>query len=537
MITLRPHQIDAVDAIESAFRQGVMRPLVDACVGSGKSLMFAELARREVERGGRVIIGAHTRELVEQNAKACRDLILGMHIGVNAAALSERTWRAPIISAAVQSIYKYAHNFGPISMLCVDEAHLIGHHENGMYRDLHRALGSPRMPGGSGTVFRLQGGSLIEGDGAPFERVVYRYGILDGIRDGYLCPAFSIGADDKIDPAKLRSRQGEFTGESQDAQMIELMDNHIAQMVHHGVDRRAWLIFEASTKAARAMYSRMNEWRIPTGLVLGDTPARERAATIDAYRAGRLRALVNLAALTTGFNVPAVDLLVMRRRTKSLGLYIQICGRALRTAAGKEDCAVLDFAGNIDQHGPLDFIRPMESKARLAACDECGKRNAAAAVKCWACDAPMTKLCPACLEPVRKIIVECPHCNYDMRSGPREVTDAKLSDMPSGAALLSSHKTGVEREGGWLPISKVWTVDGITQVKAMGNGPLYVQSVPPLLISFAEKARWMRPGEIGEVLAFMVPNGASRSSALQVTSDGRPIVVPLPPVKEIAEAF
>lgn len=530
MITLRPNQIAAVDAVEDAFRAGTMRPLVDSCVGSGKSLIFAELARREVTRGGRVIISAHTRELVEQNANACRSI--GLKVGINAAALGERCWRAPVISAAIQSIYKHAPAFGPISMLGVDEAHLIPHSESGMYRELHRALGYPRMPGGSGTVFRLQGGSLVEGEGAPFERVVYRYSILDGIHDGLLVPAFSVAADDKIDPTKLRTRQGEFTGDSQDAQMLALMDNHIAQMVQHGAARRAWLVFEATTKAAKAMAARLNEWNVPTGLVLGTTPPLERIATIAAYRAGRLRCLVNVAALTTGFDVQAVDMLVMRRRTKSLGLYIQMTGRLLRTvggnlvasiAAGKADGIVLDFAGNIEEHGPLDFIRPKDVAARLTSCEACGKRNAAAAVKCWSCDEPMTKNCPLCLEAVRKGILDCPHCGFDMRVGPRTTEGPKLLETPSGAALISAFKPRAALNGGWLPISKVWAVEGGVLVGA-GEGQWIVSGV---LGDRAKDARWCRvEGEA--VAALLMPNGRSHSSAIQVTSDGREMPVPMP---------
>jgi DNA repair protein RadD len=532
-ITLRPHQIAACNAVEDAFRAGINRPLVDACVGSGKSLMFAELARREIGRGGRVIIGAHTRELVEQNAQACRDLMPGVHVGINAAALRERTWRAPVISAAIQSVYQHAGSFGPISMLCVDEAHLLGHQENGMYHDLHRALGKPRMPGGSGTVFRMQGGSLVEGEGAPFDKVVFRYSIIDGIHDGYLCPAFSIGADDKMDPTRLRTSKGEYTGESQDAQMIAAMDNHIAQMVHHGSDRRAWLIFEASTKASHAMAARMNEWGIPTGLVLGTTPAAERAHVIEQYRTGRLRALVNLAALTTGFNVPAVDLLVMRRRTKSLGLYIQICGRALRTAPCKTDCAVLDFAGNIDQHGPLDFIRPKETKSRLVSCEACGKRNGAAAAKCWSCDATMLKTCPACLEAIAKHHLDCPLCGHDMRQGTRldKVGDGLLA-LPSGAALIAAYKPGAERQGGWLPVRRVYdSPEGA--VVDLGASRVML---PAALASWGKSARWLRLDTGGAVAAVLVPNGSSRSHALQVGADGAEIIVPLPGVAATPEA-
>lgn len=534
MIQLRPNQIAAADAVEDAWRAGVARPLVDSCVGSGKSLSMAELARRAWLRGERSIIGAHTRELVEQNASACR--ALGLECGINAAALGERTWRAPVISVAIQSVYKYAQNFGPVANIFPDECHLLPHSESGMWREFLRGFPNARQAGFSGTVFRLQGGSLVEGEGAPFDRVVYTYSIIDGIRDGYLVPAFSAPAEDKIDPARLKKRQGEYDTASQDAQMLALMDNHIAQMLHHGAQRRAWLVFEASTKAAKAMTERLQQWGVSAGLVLGETPAGERAASIAAFRAGRLRCLVNVAALTTGFDVQEVDLLVMRRRTMSLGLYIQMTGRLLRTiggnidrsiAAGKADGLVLDFAGNIDQHGPLDFIRPKDTKTSLVSCEECGKRNARAAAKCWACDAPMTKLCPACLMSVLKGVLDCPHCNHDMRVGgePGEVKPQKLLEMPSGAALIAAFGKVQEKAGGWIPIRRAWEAGGVA-VLADANGDRW--ELPDVLAPHAVDARWVR-GESGTVLALLKPNGSSRNSVLQVTGDGAVLPVPMPP--------
>lgn len=542
-IILRHNQIAAVDAVEDAFRAGIMRPLVDSCVGSGKSLGMAETARRAIERGERCIIASHTRELVEQNATACDKL--GLRVGINADALGERTWRAPVISASIQSIYNHAQSFGPIANLIVDECDLIPHSEAGMYRALHRGLGYPRMSGWSGTTFRLQGGSLVEGEGAPFERVVYRYSILDGIRDGILVPAFSAPADDKIDVSKLRVAQGEYTGASQDAQMIAAIDNHIAQMIYFGRDRQKWLLFEASAKAAKAMVQRMNEWGVPTGLVLGTTPAGERAAAIQAYRIGRLRALVSINALGVGFDVQGTDMIVMRRRTKSLRIYIQHIGRGLRTiggnieasiAAGKADCLVLDFAGNIDAHGPLDFIRPKETKSKLVSCESCGKRNAGAAMKCWACNEPMTKNCPACLQPIQKGLLDCPHCKHDMRVGGGSEGDgpkpANLLERPSGAALIASYKTGAAREGGWLPVRRVWEQDGVVTV-ATDAAQIVVDGV---LQGYVDKARWIRCSE-GRVDAVLIPNGSSRTSVLQVTVGLNGVVqlpVPMPQVVEAA---
>lgn len=531
MIVLRPHQIAAADAVEAAWRSGIERPLVDACVAAGKSLMFAELARREHERGGCTLICAHTRELVEQNAKACRDLMPHVDVGINAAALGERAWRGPVISASINSIYKTPQYLGLITQILGDEAHLWPHSEAGMYRQLARGLPGARIAGASGTVFRLQGGSLVEGDGAPFDAVVFRYSILDGIRDGYLCPAFSIGGtEDKIDASKLRTKAGEFTTESSDAQMIVAMDNHIMQMVHHGGDRRSWLIFEASQKAAIAMAARMNEWRIPTGLVIDKTGDAERVRLIEAFRAGQLRAMVNVRALTTGFDVQAVDLIVDRAPTKSLGLAIQKWGRGFRTiggnieasiAAGKADCAFLDFAGNIDRHGPIDFLRIKPTKSSLILCEECGKRNPPGAVKCWACGEPLLKNCPACLKAVQRGVLDCPHCDFDMRQDRQDAGPPKLSETPSGAELIRSLRPAAEREGGWLGVEKVWNVG----IQLMGAP---IRPIPPSLEKYASSARWARIGENDKIDALLIPNGMSRTSVICVQENGMSLIVPMP---------
>jgi len=523
VITLRRHQIEIADAIEMAWRCGTLRPLVDACVGSGKSLSIAELCRRACERGERSIVLVHKKELAFQDYAALQSL--GVRCGLNGDSLGERTWRAPVIVAMINSVYRNAAAFGHIDNIFIDECHLIPHSQAGMYRQFLRGFPHARQAGFSGTVFRLQGGSLVEGEEAPFDKVVYRYSIIDGIRDGYLVPAFSASVTDTMDLSALKTRQGEYTGDSQDTQMLAQMDNHICQLIPYRSERRAWLIFEASVKAARAMCQRLNEWGIRAGLVIGDMPDAERTRNIEAFRRGELQAIVNKDVLTTGFDNPRVDLLAMRFATKSLGKYIQVCGRLLRTvggniessiAAGKSDGLLFDWGGNISTHGPLDFIRPRETKARLVSCDECGTRNAAAAARCWKCDAVMTKNCPACLVPVAKGTLDCPHCAFDMRSERSEPTTAKLFDVPSGAALIASWKGGTDRSGGWQAIRRVWEQDGAVVADGVALAAGLAERV--------REARWIR----ADGSAILLPNGASRTSARQVTADGAEIIVPLP---------
>src|SRR3954452_22775660 len=106
--------------------------------------------------------------------------------------------------------------------------------------------------------------------------------------------------------------------------------------------------------------------------------------------------------LTTGFNAPAGDLIALLRPTKSTGLYVQMAGRGTRLAPGKDNCLVLDFAGNVARHGPIDLVRPKDPPKGGAdgdmpnkLCPECRAINALAARVCVDCGyvfPPETKL-------------------------------------------------------------------------------------------------------------------------------------------------
>lgn len=230
-------------------------------------------------------------------------------------------------------------------------------------------------------------------------------------------------------------------------------------------------------------------------------------------------------------------MLVCRRRTKSQSLWVQICGRLLRTiggnittsiAAGKSDGLLLDFAGNVDEFGPLDFIQPRPSSAKLVSCESCGKRNPSAAARCWSCDDTMTKNCPACLEPIAKGLLDCPHCGHDMRTGGGdERKPQKLFETPTGAALISSWARGTEREGGWLPVKRIIAREDGTKAAFTGDA---WRDIGAAFSDRVTEARWLRVTDGGDVIALLVPHGGSRTIARQISADGSELVVPLPAI-------
>jgi DNA repair protein RadD len=132
-------------------------------------------------------------------------------------------------------------------------------------------------------------------------------------------------------------------------------------------------------------------------MIHGGTPDEDRDQILKDFKAGNIRAVTNCNVLTTGFNAPALDALIMLRPTKSTSLYVQMLGRGMRLAKGKENCLVLDFAGNVMEHGPIDLIQ-------IQKCNRTGQ----AEVK----KAP-TKECPQCLSIVHAAQRLCADCGYE----------------------------------------------------------------------------------------------------------------------------
>jgi DNA repair protein RadD len=199
----------------------------------------------------------------------------------------------------------------------------------------------------------------------------------------------------------------------------------VNEIFSYSTNRKSWLIFCAGVDHAYHVRDAVRSRGVTCETIVGDTPSAQREAIINDFKAGRVQCLTNANVLTTGFNAPAVDLIAMLRPTKSAGLYVQIVGRGCRLAPGKTDCLVLDFAGNIARHGPIDAIKPKTPKA--------GEDG----------DAP-TKACPECDSIVHAAVRQCPDCGH-MFPEPQIKIDAKASTLD----ILS----GGPPE--WVPVTRV----------------------------------------------------------------------------------
>jgi DNA repair protein RadD len=177
------------------------------------------------------------------------------------------------------------------------------------------------------------------------------------------------------------------------ADVDSIVNGACNEIVIRGADRQRWLVFCTGVRHAEHVCDALRGRGIAAEMVLGETPQEERERIIAEFKAGDVRCLVNVMVLTTGFDVPQVDLIAMLRPTLSTGLYVQMIGRGSRKAANKTDCLVLDFAGNVRRHGPVDCISLDDIKTqavnpddeRCRVCPQCDEINPIGALKCISC--------------------------------------------------------------------------------------------------------------------------------------------------------
>lgn len=392
----RPYQSEAIASIFDWFAAGHDAPLVVLPTGAGKSFVLAEFIRQAITSypDTRILVVTHVKELVEQDAAAIRRVWPHASVGIYSAGLGLRQFK-PITVASIQSIYKRESFYGRFDLIIVDEAHLIPHASTGMYRKLleKSAQANPdvKLIGLTATPYRLDSGVLHQGEGAMFDGISYEANVADLITAGYLCPLTAQhGAN--VDLSGVRMVGGEFNlgqlGERMAA--MELVQHHADLIIERCANRNAWLIFCVTVQHASAISAALKVRGISAAYVSGETPNDERDQIIGDFKAGRLRALVNCNILTTGFDHPATDAVVMLRPTMSPGLYVQMVGRGLRLHESKTNCLVLDFGGNVRRHGFIDAVEPprkgKKGEAQEAPVKECPECHRLVAISLHVCE-------------------------------------------------------------------------------------------------------------------------------------------------------
>jgi len=408
---LRKYQSFAIELLYQWFRDNPTgNPIIEMPTGSGKSWIVAKLCQDALDNWPetRVLMLTHQQELIEQNAEKLRLVWPEAPMGIYSAGLKQRDINA-ITFAGIQSVRNRAAELGHTNLAIIDECHLANNDPRGGYRkllaDLTEINPALRVIGLTATPYRLGQGYLTEGKHALFHDILRPTTIEGLVHDGYLAPLRSKATELKLDVTGVKKTAGEYNAKELEARVNTDLNNYEAVReilrIADATGRKSVIVFCSGVEHAHAVADMFNELGQRVGTIVGTTPPETRARIIKLFRSGELRFVTNANVLTTGFDAPGVDLVALLRPTMSPTLYVQMVGRGMRVADDKDDCLVLDFAGNVANHGPITAVQPNKKGGG-------GKP---------------TKTCPECDEIMGAASKACPACGYEFPVKEREEKD------------------------------------------------------------------------------------------------------------------
>ena len=211
MLLPRWYQSQANDAVWKYLSEKQGNCVVVLPTGAGKSLLIALLIRQALEFGGRVVVLAHRKELLQQNADEIRSLIPGVDVGIYSAGLKSREIHNAVVVAGIQSVFRKAADLGRRHLVLVDECHLISDLEESMYQQFFQGIAQAglRIVGLTATAFRTGTGPIC-GPDRQFQRIVFEAKTAQLITEGFLCPITNKVADCEVNTDKVALRGGEF---------------------------------------------------------------------------------------------------------------------------------------------------------------------------------------------------------------------------------------------------------------------------------------------------------------------------------------
>lgn len=399
---LREYQTRALEMLYAWFEKNATgHPVLNMPGGSGKSVVIASLAKDALQNwpDTRILMLVHSKELILQNADKLRKLWPNAPLGVYSASVGRRDLGEPITYAGIGSVAKRAKQLGHIDLCIIDEVHAVSTIESGIYRkliaDLLEINPSMRIVGLSASPYRLGQGLITEGPTAIFSEILEPVSIEELVFKTHLVPLRSKITKHQLETEGLHKRGGEYIAAEMEAKFNTNDHNGavVQEIIEKAHNRNHWLIFCSGVAHSEAVAKCLRDAGITAESLDATHSKFERERKLAEFESGKLRALCNVGILTTGYDFPALDCIAFLRATASPGLYLQCAVRGMRPSPGKTDCLVLDFAGVVEQHGPITAVKPPSRKG-----DKVGEAPVKVCDHCQEICHLSVRVCPACGE-------------------------------------------------------------------------------------------------------------------------------------------
>lgn len=434
-MNLRDYQSSCLQQALDAWRHDPLKNyIIDACVASGKSVMLAALAEGLIKanKGFRILMLVPNKELVQQNYDKLVSFLGEDLVGICSASASSWDTDHQIIVGTVGTVIGKIDDMDNFDMVNVDECHYINRDNKGQYRQLldiiHTRNPKVMVFGWTGTPYRGNGIWLTSGKEALFHSIASSITLCDMLKAGWLCPLKAVTNHSiHISSEHMKKTGDDFRLKDISAAFDDEVTQACVEAIVPAVEgRRSIMIYCSTIEHAERTADMLREHsQEPVELVHSEMNKQQRDSAMQRFTTFRSRFMVNVAVLTTGFDHPATDAIVLMRNTSSPVLYVQIAGRGMRRYdsevgntlphhGDKEDCLWMDFTDTTLRMGPVDQVTGREAPEKKK------KRK------------PSKKTCPACqrddLAPACRL---CPSCGHAF------TFTSNLFDSVAGSAVLS----------------------------------------------------------------------------------------------------
>ncbi len=409
MVKLRDYQDLLVEGVRAEYFKGFRSVLMSAPTGAGKTVIFSHIAHNAAQKGKRVVILAHRRELIIQTVRKLNDY--DVEPGVIAPGFTWRDSRG-IQVASVQTLVRRELGHWEPDLIVVDEAH---HATAGTYRKIIDRWPSARLLGVTATPCRSDGAGL----GDMFHSLVNQVDTGMLIERGFLSPYRAFAPPIKFDMSHLRVTAGDYNNKDLAGEIDK--PSITGDAVEHyrkicpGQPAIAFCVsVDHAIHTAQAFIDAGYRWRH----IDGTMPPDVRDGLIKALAKGEIHGLSACDIVSEGTDIPVVTAAILLRPTMSEGLYLQQVGRVLRpiyadgmpidtdeerllaiAAGNKAHAIILDHVGNVQRHGMpcdkrewvLEATKPKKSKKdtlNIKHCRQCFEINRSQSRICTNCNTP-----------------------------------------------------------------------------------------------------------------------------------------------------
>lgn len=413
-VELRDYQTNAIARVRDAYGRRYTRPLLVSPTGSGKTTIAAKIIELSVAKGKRVIFAAHRKELIDQCS--ARLTKLGVQHGV---IMADHPRFMPWLPVQVVSVPTIRARMGKsklpeADLLIIDEAH---HARAQSYAALFEAYPQALVLGLTATPWRSDNRGL----GEVFDSIVLVAKPADLIARGFLVPivgyAYSRPDLSHVETVGSDYDQGQLGKVMAD---VQLLGSVVSEWEKHASHLRT-VVFAVHVAHSMEMVEAFRARGIAAEHLDGETPKDQREGILARLAAGTTRVVSNCGVLTEGWDCPNVGCAILARPTKSLALYLQMAGRALRPVCLDCDSAVDWRVPVCPACGSTNIKREARIHDHAGAAFEFGLpdaerdyvlENDVVRRKTTASTAPSVRTCEACFAIYEPGLPACPRCGF-----------------------------------------------------------------------------------------------------------------------------